>query len=108
MEAQVERDIAYAVYARVMKVGTHPDLATALTKYTTEQLQQLQAWTEQCDRQQPNERFYILETDGYRMPDSVQNLYGKRYLTALNAIKQAIVRVMGERALEEVVLGDVA
>lgn len=106
MEAQVERDIEYAVYARVMNIGTHPDLMATLTQYSTAQLQTFQAWTVMCDRQQPNERFYILETDGYRMPDSVQNLYGKRYLIALNAIKKAIVQVLGQRALEEVMQAD--
>ena len=106
METVVERDISYALYTRVMNIGTDRELMTALRKYETTQLKKFQAWTVTCDRQQPNERFYILDLDGERVPENVQNLFGKRYLTALNEIKKALVRLLAERSLDEV-LADV-
>lgn len=99
---KVEKDIPYAVYARVVGIGAMPNLSQALARYTADQLQLLQAWLMEWDPRTEACVFFVLETDGYRMPDEVQRLYGKRYLMALNTILRALQVVQGERMMDEV------
>lgn len=99
---RVERDVPYAVYANVIKIGTAKDLQDVLQRRSMDDLKKLEAWVAENDRRSPEEFFYILETDGYRMPDEVQKLYGWRYLKALNAIKFALTTELGSRTLDAV------
>lgn len=101
-----EKDIPYPVYARVVGIAAMPKLMASLGGYTPEQLGLLKAWLTEWDPRTATTQFYILETDGYRMPDEVQRLYGKRYLTALNYILGEIKQLEGER-LMTAVFGDV-
>jgi hypothetical protein len=97
-----EKDIPYAVYAKVVGIAAMPKLLDALKRHTPTQLQLLTAWVNEWDPRTEAHVFFILETDGYRMPDEVQRLYGKRYLTGLNAIRNALKMVEGERLMDEV------
>jgi hypothetical protein len=99
---KAEKDVPYRVYARIVGIAAMPKLFESLKAYTPEQRQLLQAWLLEWDPRTEANVFYILETDGYRMPDEVQRLYGKAYLKALNAILGALKQVEGERLMDEV------
>ena len=91
-------EITYAQYAQVMKVGHDVQLGSLLKQRTDEQLKRLLDYVVLADpRKTP---FTMMETDGYPMPDSVQRLYGWRYLKALNAFKAAVDLELASRAMD--------
>lgn len=102
---KTELDITYAQYKTVINLSCK-GLGRILAQASQERLQGLREKLEAWDPQTSTHVFYILEVpmaDGsqYRMPDEVQKLYGKRYLMALNTIKEALTREVAERAFDE-------
>jgi hypothetical protein len=102
---KTEIDITYAQYKTVVSLSCK-GLGRILAQASQERLQRLREKLETWDPQTTRHVFYILDVpleDGteYRMPEEVQKLYGKRYLMALNTIKEALTREVAERAFEE-------
>ena len=93
------RTIPFSQYRQVMHIGSAPRLKELLRTKSPSQLEALQAWATEADP--AGEPFTILEHDEYPMPDTVQRLYGQRYLNALNALLLTLKEVRGTYALDK-------
>lgn len=91
-------NIAFADYSQVMRFGTSAHTPELLATRTAEEMTRLLAWIDARDPK--NQAFTVLEEDGYPMPDSVQRLYGWRYLRALNAFRRLVEQRQAVLALE--------
>lgn len=95
-----ELDIPYAQYKQVTRLGGGRSLDKQFARLSEDGLAKLEALLQDWDPDTTRTQFFILETDGYRMPDSVQKLYGKRYLDCLNHIKRALSNVRSNREFD--------
>lgn len=100
-----EIEITYAQWKTVTTLGSK-SLGHVLAKAALPKLRELEYKLREWDPQTTKYVFYILDVpleDGteYRMPDEVQRLYGKRYLMALNLIKEALQHELADRAFRE-------
>lgn len=102
---KTEIDITYAQWKTVVSLGSKA-LGRILAQASLPRLRELEQKLREWDPQTTKHVFYVLDVpleDGteYRMPDEVQRLYGKRYLMALNLIKEALAHEFADRAFRE-------